>query len=74
MSGVEIKKLKTIERLLKFKNEQVFDKINEILDKEDLENNFYVPKEHYDLLEEDHEKYLSGELSTDSYENVKARL
>lgn len=37
-------------------------------------NQLGVSKEHYDLLEEDHEKYLSGELSTDSYENVKARL
>ncbi len=69
MSTLEVKKSRVLERLAETNNEAVFDKIEELLDKEGVR--YTIPKEHYDLLEEDRQKYLKGELETFTWEEVK---
>ena len=69
MSTLEIKKLRVLERLAETNSEAIFDKVQQLLDAEGITYN--IPKEHYDLLEEDHQKYLKGELKTHTWEEVK---
>lgn len=72
MATLESKKLRVLERLVETYNEEVIDKVQHLLDAE--KNTYTIPKEHYDLLEEDHQKYLKGELSTSTWEEVEERL
>jgi len=69
MTTLETKKLRVIERLAETNNEAIFDKIQELLDQDGIR--YAIPKEHYDLLEEDRQKYLKGELETFTWEEVK---
>lgn len=71
MTSLESKKLRVLEKLANTFEESVLDKVESILNKEEGQSKYNIPKEHYRLLEEDHQKYLSGELETYSWEEVK---
>jgi len=66
---LETKKLRVLERLAETYNEAIFDKVQKLLDHEGI--GYTIPKKHYDLLEEDRKKYLSGEMETFTWDEVK---
>lgn len=51
--------------------ESILDKVESILNEEESQTKYDIPKEHYRLLEEDHQKYLKGEMETYSWKEVK---
>lgn len=76
-STVDIRK--RIHEFIDIADERILRIFNGIIDAEedsDLEHPEYsqVPDYIYDRIEEEREKYLSGELKTSSWEEVKERL
>ncbi len=74
MSDLEAKKLIVLERLANDQREDIFDRIIALLDSNRGQEESKVPDEHYNLLMEDREKYLRGELETQTWEEVKSKL
>jgi len=76
-STIEIRK--RIHEFIDIADERILRIINSIIDAEEdseLESSEYpqVPDYIYDRIEEERGKYLSGELKTSSWEEVKERL
>jgi predicted nucleotidyltransferase len=72
MGTIETKKLRALERLAASYSEELLDKVNALLDEE--QEAYSIPEEHYRILEEEHQKYLHGELETVPWEEVEKRL
>lgn len=73
MVSLEYKKLEILQRLANSFNEAIFDKIKELLDKEESETDF-IPDTYYNLLMEEREKYLIGHLHASSWSEVEERI
>lgn len=76
-STIEIRK--RIHEFIDIADERILRIINSIIDAEEdseLKSSEYlqVPDHIYDRIEEERGKYLSGELKTSSWEEVKERL
>ncbi|WP_343487041.1 hypothetical protein [Allomuricauda sp. d1] len=69
MGTIETKKLRALERLAASYSEELLDRVNALLDEEQEE--YSIPEAHFKILEEEHQKYLRGELKTLTWEEVK---
>ncbi|GAA0872842.1 hypothetical protein GCM10009117_19890 [Gangjinia marincola] len=71
MDNIKDKKLRILEKVANVSDEYIFERILSILEEEESNK---VPKEHYDILREDHEKYLKGKLELSSWNDVQKRI
>lgn len=66
---------KRIHEFIDIADDRILRIINGIIDVEEQEDNYpAVPDYVYDRIEEEHKKYLRGELKTSSWDEVKERL
>jgi hypothetical protein len=70
-STVDIRK--RIHEFIDIADERILRIINSIIDAEEEDDNYSVPNSHYDVVNERREKYISGEIKSYTWDEVKEK-